>query len=667
LGSLTIDGPGVGSLDVRAGAGNHVFIVSGAPGVTISGMTISHAAVVGSSAGGIVVNSGAALTLDHAAVTGNSATITLASGSANVSGGGILSFGALTVRDSTVSNNSVAVTLTSAKAGDSVAAAGGGIEMAANAPLVIDSSTISGNTATASAPGAIAGAQGGGIQVGSASSNTAVIERTTISGNQATGQTVAEAGGMYTAAAGGSTLKSDTITANTVTSVTAIGANLVTSNATTENTIISNPHGALNCETALSDHSSGFNLEDGSSCGFNQATDQINVASTGLDPNLADNGGPTLTHALLSSSPAIDEGNSVGETTDQRGFPRPIDFAGIANGLGGDGSDIGAFEVQRACSSQSFPSQACHSLTVARAGTGSGTVTSSPSGIACGSICSLPFAASVTLTATPASGSTFAGWSGGGCQGTGTCQVTMSSDQTVTATFNATPVQHTLSVSVTGSGTVGDGTGAISCPPTCQHAYTAGSTVTLTATPASGAVFAGWSGACSGSATCTVTLSADRSAAASFTPAPPPVLSALRISPAKFALSGRLVKGRCIAVTRSNSRNRSCTRSIALRVSYRLTIPASVTFVLQRALDGRIVRGRCVTPTRANRRDHRCTRLTGLRGTITRTSGAGVGSFTFDGRIGGRRLGPGSYRLVATPSASARAGKSQSVTFQIVR
>lgn len=78
-------------------------------------------------------------------------------------------------------------------------------------------------------------------------------------------------------------------------------------------------------------------------------------------------------------------------------------------------------------------------LTVSRNGTGSGTVTSSPAGINCGSTCSANYATNtiVTLTATPAGGSTFAGWSGN-CSGTGTCQVTMSAARSVTATFNTT-------------------------------------------------------------------------------------------------------------------------------------------------------------------------------------------------------------------------------------
>jgi len=78
------------------------------------------------------------------------------------------------------------------------------------------------------------------------------------------------------------------------------------------------------------------------------------------------------------------------------------------------------------------------SLTVSKTGAGTGTVTSAPAGIACGTTCSATFASgtAVTLTATPAAGSTFTGWSGS-CAGTGTCSVTMSAAQAVTASFTS--------------------------------------------------------------------------------------------------------------------------------------------------------------------------------------------------------------------------------------
>jgi len=78
-----------------------------------------------------------------------------------------------------------------------------------------------------------------------------------------------------------------------------------------------------------------------------------------------------------------------------------------------------------------------NTLTVSKAGTGSGTVTSSNGAINCGTTCSAAYASgtSVALTATPASGSVFSGWSGAGCSGTGRCVVTMSAAQAVAATF----------------------------------------------------------------------------------------------------------------------------------------------------------------------------------------------------------------------------------------
>jgi prepilin-type N-terminal cleavage/methylation domain-containing protein len=80
-----------------------------------------------------------------------------------------------------------------------------------------------------------------------------------------------------------------------------------------------------------------------------------------------------------------------------------------------------------------------YALSVSKAGVGSGTVSSSPSGIACGSTCSQAYAfgTQVTMSAAANSGSTFAGWSGGGCSGTGLCTVTMNAAQSVTATFTS--------------------------------------------------------------------------------------------------------------------------------------------------------------------------------------------------------------------------------------
>ena len=81
-----------------------------------------------------------------------------------------------------------------------------------------------------------------------------------------------------------------------------------------------------------------------------------------------------------------------------------------------------------------------HTLTVTLAGTGSGSV-SDGTYINCPGTCSHTylFGTMVTLTATPAGGSTFTGWSGGGCGGTGACTVTTNSDQAIIANFTAIP------------------------------------------------------------------------------------------------------------------------------------------------------------------------------------------------------------------------------------
>jgi len=89
------------------------------------------------------------------------------------------------------------------------------------------------------------------------------------------------------------------------------------------------------------------------------------------------------------------------------------------------------------------PTAPAYTLEVTKAGAGGGSVTSAPAGIACGSACVAEFnqGEALTLSATPAPGSVFAGWSGGGCSGAGACQLTLGADTTVTASFEPTPPQ----------------------------------------------------------------------------------------------------------------------------------------------------------------------------------------------------------------------------------
>lgn len=124
-------------------------------------------------------------------------------------------------------------------------------------------------------------------------------------------------------------------------------------------------------------------------------------------------------------------------------------------------------------------------LSVSKTGTGSGTVTSVPAGIDCGGTCSyiFPYNSLVTLTAAPALGSTFTGWSGAGCTGAGTCAVTMDAAKTVTANFDLE--EYTLTIEKTGNGTV------TKSPDQLTYHY--GDVIALTATPDAGWSFTGWS------------------------------------------------------------------------------------------------------------------------------------------------------------------------------
>src|SRR5919106_1197938 len=133
---------------------------------------------------------------------------------------------------------------------------------------------------------------------------------------------------------------------------------------------------------------------------------------------------------------------------------------------------------------QTFP------LTVDLTGAGAGTVRLTPPGINCTTDCTQSYASgtAVTLTATPASGSVFGGWSGA-CTSS-PCVVSMTGARVVTARFDVPT--FTLQVNRTGTGS-GSVTGSgISCPTDCSQSYTSGTSVTLTARAASGSTFVNW-------------------------------------------------------------------------------------------------------------------------------------------------------------------------------
>lgn len=166
-----------------------------------------------------------------------------------------------------------------------------------------------------------------------------------------------------------------------------------------------------------------------------------------------------------------------------------------------------------------FSARATAPLHVRLSGSGRGAVRSAPAGIDCGRDCEARFAvqSSVVLTAAPAAGSVFAGWSGG-CSGAATCAVPITGARSVTATFRRAQKTRPLEVHRTGSGSgrISSAPDGIDCPSRCDAPFARGHTVVLTARAETGSVFAGWSGDCSGTANCRVRMTEAKSVTASF-------------------------------------------------------------------------------------------------------------------------------------------------------
>jgi trimeric autotransporter adhesin len=188
-------------------------------------------------------------------------------------------------------------------------------------------------------------------------------------------------------------------------------------------------------------------------------------------------------------------------------------------------------------------------LTISDLGAGTGIVTDNLGEITCADTagvvtgtCSASYSSGtvVTLTDTPTMGSSFSGW-GGACAGTGSCAVTMTSNQNVAASFAPTVVMFTVSVSElgTGTGSITDNLSSINCSEangittgTCSASYPSGTPVVLTETATAPSAFGGWGGACSTSGTsktCGLAVTSALNVTANFLP--PPVSMPLTFSP----------------------------------------------------------------------------------------------------------------------------------------
>lgn len=159
------------------------------------------------------------------------------------------------------------------------------------------------------------------------------------------------------------------------------------------------------------------------------------------------------------------------------------------------------------------------SLTVTKSGSGGGLVTSAPAAINCGGTCTttVPVGSTLLLSATPDQNSRFDGWSGA-CGGTGPCTVTVNADAVVNALFTWVPMSYTLTVTKTGTGrgVVKSAPQGIECGSACSGSFPSGSTVTLTATPESTSTFSGWTGACTGTGPCVLSMNRTQTVGAGF-------------------------------------------------------------------------------------------------------------------------------------------------------
>jgi uncharacterized repeat protein (TIGR01451 family)/CSLREA domain-containing protein len=270
--------------------------------VTLTGLTLKNgSATIG---GGLRISDHSAVTIRNSVISGNTATD---------NGGGIF-----------ISPNTSVTLINSSVESNNASISGGGIHNSGT--LVVTGSTIANNQA----------ANAGGIHNGGSLS----LVRSTLSGNEAVGTApIAHAGGIFT-------FRELTLVSTTITKNGRFGFVQSGGSSTAANSIIAGNFASCAIVSG-SLVSLGNNLADLGGCSFNAAGDldvsEAVVFSQVVEPDLKDNGGPTRTHALIARGLAVDAGYCPGETTDQRGFARPVDDPTMPNVK--DACDIGAYEA----------------------------------------------------------------------------------------------------------------------------------------------------------------------------------------------------------------------------------------------------------------------------------------------------------------------------------
>ncbi|MDJ0959802.1 MAG: carbohydrate binding domain-containing protein [Acidimicrobiia bacterium] len=294
--SVTVDASAAAPVTISAGGASRVLQVNAGTTVALSDLVIRDG--VAAPQGGGILNYGS-LSLDQVVVTNN--TENSAGTSFDLGGGGIYNGDGATLNltDSTVSDNAT------------VAQPGGGVYGFFNSTITVTNSTISGNV-------------GGDVAGGLRTLGNLTVTNSTISGNTST----AWHGGALFATDGVVSITNSTIVGNNAPGGTAGGLMVATFGAPVDVTIADNviaDNGTYNCQLegggAAVLTSLGGNVVTDGSCAPDAADQVVAAGGAGVDV-LADNGGPTLTHALLAGSVAIDAAVGACPATDQRGIAR---------------------------------------------------------------------------------------------------------------------------------------------------------------------------------------------------------------------------------------------------------------------------------------------------------------------------------------------------------
>jgi len=353
---VTITGPGARSLALTSNTQSRLLSITGGTSV-ISGLTLRDGFVAGGAPGG--ANSGGAVfnqanvtfldcTFRNNRAVGSSGSSPGGNGGSG-SGGAIANSGTLTVERCTFQGNGASggfgadnpppddFTQTTGGAGGT--ARGAAIFNETGRNLTVRNCTFVGNNAGGASAGSGHHGGTGGSGLGGALCNfgTMTVTGGTCSGNSGFGGSGGLGRFSFTNGAAGRGVGGLAVGGSGTSTV----RNTISANNTGNN-------GGGDVDGVFV--SEGYNLiRIGTfSSGINQTGDQVGTAAVPIDALLGalqNNGGPTDTMAVLAGSPARDQGKAFGLSTDQRGQPRPNDNPALPNAIGGDGSEIGAFEL----------------------------------------------------------------------------------------------------------------------------------------------------------------------------------------------------------------------------------------------------------------------------------------------------------------------------------